>query len=140
MSHMGGNPNMRAGNDGDLHPIPYTPISSLARELGIMFGFLASCIGTMVIYWYFWQVSQRRNAVKEAARRELFVERARAAAAAEAAALAEKDKVNIRGRSIGANSSDNNASASGEGSRRPHRTGTGAIGLEFGDREEDMVV
>lgn len=39
----------------DVKFSPYTPITSLARELGILFGFLAACIAIMVLYYFIWQ-------------------------------------------------------------------------------------
>jgi hypothetical protein len=44
-------------SDNDItyaHP-PYTPMISLRHELGIMFGFAAACILTVVVYYIFWQ-------------------------------------------------------------------------------------
>lgn len=38
----------------EIYP-PYTPMSSLGHELGILFGFLAACIAIMVIYTVVWQ-------------------------------------------------------------------------------------
>jgi len=43
---------------------------SLHRELGIMFGFFAACILTVALYYIFWQMSQRRAAARDEARRK----------------------------------------------------------------------
>ncbi|KAL1987012.1 hypothetical protein VTN96DRAFT_5168 [Rasamsonia emersonii] len=48
---------------------PYTPIDSLRDELGIMFGFIAACVLTVGVYYVLWQAIQRREAVKDEARR-----------------------------------------------------------------------
>jgi hypothetical protein len=34
---------------------PYTPISSLGRELGITFAFVAACLVTIAVYSVFWR-------------------------------------------------------------------------------------
>jgi hypothetical protein len=62
-----------AGSDVHVHPddvkvIPFTPITSLARELGILFAFLGLCIVTMALYWFIWQgmslsLSSRHTAI-----------------------------------------------------------------------------
>ena len=42
-----------APHDVSFHP--YTPIDSLGRELGILFGFLGACLATILLYYIFWQ-------------------------------------------------------------------------------------
>jgi hypothetical protein len=34
---------------------PYTPMTSLSHELGILFGFLAACFVVMGVYVFFWR-------------------------------------------------------------------------------------
>lgn len=47
-----------------------TPIKSLGREFGILFGFLGACLVTMVLYAVVWQAIQRRDTHKERIRRK----------------------------------------------------------------------
>ncbi|KAI9930386.1 hypothetical protein ASPWEDRAFT_39245 [Aspergillus wentii DTO 134E9] len=49
---------------------PYTPMSSLGHELGVMFGFMAACFVIMAVYTFIWRAAQRRNAEKDLARRK----------------------------------------------------------------------
>ncbi|KAE8352868.1 hypothetical protein BDV28DRAFT_134409, partial [Aspergillus coremiiformis] len=49
---------------------PYTPMSSLGHELGIMFAFLTACFVIMGVYIYFWRAFELREARKEKTRRE----------------------------------------------------------------------
>ncbi|KAJ5123301.1 hypothetical protein N7448_009398 [Penicillium atrosanguineum] len=51
---------------------PYTPMSSLGRELGITFAFIGACLITIAIYSVFWRAQQRRNADEDLARRRVF--------------------------------------------------------------------
>ncbi|KAJ6113594.1 hypothetical protein N7523_006911 [Penicillium sp. IBT 18751x] len=51
---------------------PYTPISSLGRELGITFAFIGACLVTIAIYSVFWRAQQRRDADEDLARRRAF--------------------------------------------------------------------
>ena len=34
---------------------PYTPMTSLGQELGVLFGFLSACLVVMAVYVYFWR-------------------------------------------------------------------------------------
>ncbi|PGH02008.1 hypothetical protein AJ79_07746 [Helicocarpus griseus UAMH5409] len=130
---------------GDVKPIPYTPISSMGRELGIMFGFIALSIVTMMLYWYFWQAAQRRNAAKEAARRD-------ALNAQERLRRAEKEQQR-RWRSGGGNNSGEYDDEIGRvqemtiswaigGGRmsRSTRNGTSTNGFGFGDTTQGLIV
>lgn len=49
---------------------PYTPMSSLGHELGIMFIFLAACFLIIGVYVYFWRAFERREAHRENTRKE----------------------------------------------------------------------
>lgn len=43
-------------NNNNPHNIPpYTPMTSLSHELGILFGFLAACFVVMGVYVFFWR-------------------------------------------------------------------------------------
>jgi hypothetical protein len=42
-------------SDNGIKLPAYTPMESLGHELGIMFGFLAACIGTVGLYFVIWQ-------------------------------------------------------------------------------------
>ncbi|RMJ21750.1 hypothetical protein PHISP_07380 [Aspergillus sp. HF37] len=48
---------------------PYTPMSSLGHELGILFGFFVACLFIMAVYTVIWQFIQRRSLAKDFARR-----------------------------------------------------------------------
>ncbi|KAJ5371150.1 uncharacterized protein N7496_007242 [Penicillium cataractarum] len=48
----------------------YTPVSSLGRELGIMFAFIGACVVTMVIYLVIWRRVQFRTQEEDLARRK----------------------------------------------------------------------
>ncbi|KAK6835303.1 hypothetical protein RU639_002279 [Aspergillus parasiticus] len=54
---------------------PYTPMSSLGHELGVMFAFLAACFVIMGLYVFFWRAFERRGAQREKARKERFTRR-----------------------------------------------------------------
>ncbi|KAE8342628.1 hypothetical protein BDV24DRAFT_130156 [Aspergillus arachidicola] len=54
---------------------PYTPMSSLGHELGVMFAFLAACFVIMGLYVFFWRAFERREAQREKARKERFTRR-----------------------------------------------------------------
>ncbi|KAE8146351.1 hypothetical protein BDV25DRAFT_143798 [Aspergillus avenaceus] len=54
---------------------PYTPMSSLGHELGILFGFLAACFIVMGLYVMLWRSMERREALREKVRREQFAAR-----------------------------------------------------------------
>jgi hypothetical protein len=41
-------------NEDVLYP-PYTPMPSLGRELGIMFGFIGATVFLVVMYFVIWQ-------------------------------------------------------------------------------------
>lgn len=41
--------------DGDVNFPKFTPMPSLAHELGVMFGFIAACLFTMGLYFVLWQ-------------------------------------------------------------------------------------
>ncbi|KAI5289898.1 hypothetical protein KEM54_002939 [Ascosphaera aggregata] len=49
---------------------PFTPMSSLGEELGIMFAFSGSMILTAVVYALIWRHVQRRKEAEEKLRRE----------------------------------------------------------------------
>ncbi|CAL5873312.1 uncharacterized protein PFLUO_LOCUS7583 [Penicillium psychrofluorescens] len=51
---------------------PYTPMSSLGHELGIMFGFIGACAFTLVAYTLFWRGAQRRAKEEDLDRRKAF--------------------------------------------------------------------
>ncbi|KAK2761488.1 hypothetical protein FQN53_007688 [Emmonsiellopsis sp. PD_33] len=121
---------------GDMEPIPYTPITSMGRELGIMFGFIGLSVLTMAGYWYFWQAAQRRNAAKEAARIEELNERAR---------LREAEK---RNRESGSNDGEQDgigraqdlSITAGVPTSRTTRNGTSTNGFGFGDTTQGLIV
>jgi hypothetical protein len=56
--------------DGDVNFPKFTPMPSLAHELGVMFGFIAACLFTMGLYFVLWQKAQRCAANKDKARRD----------------------------------------------------------------------
>ncbi|OAX82222.1 hypothetical protein ACJ72_03429 [Emergomyces africanus] len=117
---------------GDIHPIPYTPVPSIATELGIMFGFIILSLVTMLLYWYFWQAAQKRNAAIEAARRE-------ALTAQERQRRSEKNTE----QSVDYNSEYDDLAVSGaiEGMpSRSTRNGTSANGFGFGNTMQDLIV
>ncbi|CAK42609.1 hypothetical protein AlacWU_02547 [Aspergillus niger] len=47
-------PTTTSGNTPHNIP-PYTPMTSLSHELGILFGFLAACFVVMGVYVFFWR-------------------------------------------------------------------------------------
>ncbi|KAK2871670.1 hypothetical protein FQN49_002959 [Arthroderma sp. PD_2] len=104
--------------------MPFTPITSLKRELAVMFAFIGLSIATMAAYWIFWRFAQKRNAAKELARREDFAVRERAAAN-----MSEMKKSHKR-----------ENSNSSETPKRTNRNGNSEGGLGFGDVQEDLVV
>ncbi|EGD89029.2 hypothetical protein H112_03948 [Trichophyton rubrum D6] len=110
--------------------MPYTPIRSLKRELGIMFGFIALSIITMAAYWIFWQFAQRRNAARERARREDFAARERALAN-----ISEMKKSH-QSSSSGSHDQTSNNESTGKMARNGNSDG----GLGFGDVRENLVV
>ncbi|KAA8648223.1 uncharacterized protein ATNIH1004_004106 [Aspergillus tanneri] len=64
-------------NDADHLPKnipPYTPMSSLGHELGILFGFLAACFVVIAVYIVLWRegktVIERREEQRERLRKE----------------------------------------------------------------------
>ncbi|KAJ5098142.1 hypothetical protein N7532_005143 [Penicillium argentinense] len=59
---------------------PYTPMSSLGRELGIMFAFIAACLVTMGIYTFVWRIVQQKNTAQDLDRRKAFHSRTAPAA------------------------------------------------------------
>jgi hypothetical protein len=52
-------------SDNGIKLPPYTPIESLGHELGIMFGFLAACIGTVGLYFVIWQGKEPPSPTKK---------------------------------------------------------------------------
>ncbi|OJD12857.1 hypothetical protein AJ78_06607 [Emergomyces pasteurianus Ep9510] len=116
---------------GDIHPIPYTPVPSIGAELGIMFGFIMLSLVTMLLYWYFWQAAQKRNAAIEAARRE-------ALTAQERQRRSEKHPE----QSMDYNSEhDDLASGAVDGiPSRSTRNGTSANGFGLGNTMQDLIV
>ncbi|CAI7639122.1 hypothetical protein N7533_004627 [Penicillium manginii] len=59
---------------------PSTPMSSLGRELGIMFAFIGAGLVTMAIYTFAWRVVQRKNLAQDLDRRKAFHSRTAPAA------------------------------------------------------------
>jgi len=55
---------------GDVNFPQFTPMPSLAHELGVMFGFIAACLITMGVYFVLWQRAQRSEATKDQVRRD----------------------------------------------------------------------
>ncbi|BAE60398.1 hypothetical protein BDV35DRAFT_381206 [Aspergillus flavus] len=66
---------MHNDNERPKNIPPYTPMSSLGHELGVMFAFLAACFVIMGLYVFFWRAFERREAQKEKARKERFTRR-----------------------------------------------------------------
>ncbi|EER42003.1 predicted protein [Histoplasma capsulatum H143] len=117
---------------GDVHPIPFTPVPSMGQELGIMFGFIFLSIVTMLVYWYFWQAAQRRNAAIEIARREALTAQER---------LRRSEKQREQG--VDDNSDHDGFAVPGAVDGMPSRStrnGTSANGFGFGDAMQDLIV
>ena len=47
---------------------PYIPPPSIGHEMGIMFGFIAIMLLSMLAYGFAWQIGNKRSAKKEAER------------------------------------------------------------------------
>ncbi|OJD21983.1 hypothetical protein ACJ73_06675 [Blastomyces percursus] len=117
---------------GDVHPIPYTPVPSIGAELGIMFGFILLSITTMLLYWYFWQAAQKRNAAIEAARREALTAQER---------LRQSEKQREKGTDYNSEHDDLAASGAIDGiPSRSTRNGTSANGFGFANTVQDLIV
>ncbi|OOF91678.1 hypothetical protein ASPCADRAFT_134222 [Aspergillus carbonarius ITEM 5010] len=54
---------------------PYTPMTSLGQELGVLFGFLSACLVVMAVYVYFWRAVERREEQAQKLRREMLLNR-----------------------------------------------------------------
>ncbi|PWY72251.1 hypothetical protein BO94DRAFT_589828 [Aspergillus sclerotioniger CBS 115572] len=54
---------------------PYTPMTSLGHELGVLFGFLSACFVVMAVYVYFWRAAERREDQAQKLRREMLLNR-----------------------------------------------------------------
>ncbi|EEH44813.1 uncharacterized protein PADG_01102 [Paracoccidioides brasiliensis Pb18] len=123
---------------GDVEPIPYMPVPSMARELGIMFGFIALSLVTMLLYSYFWQAAQKRINAKEANRREALAvqERLRRAEKEQQQGLEGGDGYDEIGRGTELSVSG----AVGERPDRSTRNGTSENGFGFGDTTEGLIV
>ncbi|KAE8380116.1 hypothetical protein BDV26DRAFT_258021 [Aspergillus bertholletiae] len=66
---------MDSDNEKPKNIPPFTPISSLGHELGVMFAFMAACFVVMGLYVFFWRAFERREAQREKARKERFTAR-----------------------------------------------------------------
>ncbi|RDH31128.1 hypothetical protein BDQ94DRAFT_172240 [Aspergillus welwitschiae] len=54
---------------------PYTPMTSLSHELGILFGFLAACFVVMGVYVFFWRAAEFRSEHAQKLRRQMLLTR-----------------------------------------------------------------
>ncbi|RAH58639.1 hypothetical protein BO85DRAFT_477275 [Aspergillus piperis CBS 112811] len=54
---------------------PYTPMTSLSHELGILFGFLAACFIVMGVYVFFWRAAEFREERAQTLRRQMLLTR-----------------------------------------------------------------
>ncbi|RAL04772.1 uncharacterized protein BO80DRAFT_441623 [Aspergillus ibericus CBS 121593] len=54
---------------------PYTPMTSLGHELGVLFGFLTACFVVMAVYVYFWRAAETREEHAQSLRREMLLNR-----------------------------------------------------------------
>ncbi|OJZ85672.1 hypothetical protein ASPFODRAFT_207535 [Aspergillus luchuensis CBS 106.47] len=63
-------------NNNNPHNIPpYTPMTSLSHELGILFGFLAACFIVMGVYVFFWRAAEFREERAQTLRRQMLLTR-----------------------------------------------------------------
>ncbi|PYH31368.1 uncharacterized protein BO87DRAFT_315039 [Aspergillus neoniger CBS 115656] len=63
-------------NNNNPHNIPpYTPMTSLSHELGILFGFLAACFVVMGVYVFFWRAAEFREERAQTLRRQMLLTR-----------------------------------------------------------------
>ncbi|EFW19688.1 hypothetical protein D8B26_007884 [Coccidioides posadasii str. Silveira] len=120
------------GTGNTVYPA-YTA-APLARELGIMFGFIGLSAITMGLYWIFWQAAQKRNATKEAARLEAIAARTRARAVAEKQPMRD---VNNKDRIL---EERNNLNGSSGEARRLAWNETSASRVGLGELEEDLAI
>ncbi|KAI2943777.1 hypothetical protein CBS147322_8274 [Aspergillus niger] len=67
-------PTTTSGNTPHNIP-PYTPMTSLSRELGILFGFLAACFVVMGVYVFFWRAAEFRSEHAQKLRRQMLLTR-----------------------------------------------------------------
>ncbi|PWY63571.1 hypothetical protein BO83DRAFT_411773 [Aspergillus eucalypticola CBS 122712] len=65
-----------SNNNNNPHNIPpYTPMTSLSHELGILFGFLAACFVVMGVYVFFWRAAEFREERAQTLRRQMLLTR-----------------------------------------------------------------
>ncbi|OJI79464.1 hypothetical protein ASPTUDRAFT_33750 [Aspergillus tubingensis CBS 134.48] len=63
-------------NNNNPHNIPpYTPMTSLSHELGILVGFLAACFVVMGVYVFFWRAAEFREERAQTLRRQMLLTR-----------------------------------------------------------------
>ncbi|PYI06799.1 hypothetical protein BO78DRAFT_418447 [Aspergillus sclerotiicarbonarius CBS 121057] len=67
--------NSSAETDTPSNIPPYTPMTSLGHELGVLFGFLSACFVVMAVYVYFWRAAEHREEHAQALRREMLLNR-----------------------------------------------------------------